>query len=90
MTFFAMGAWLSMHLTEVLRVVRSLTAVKRSLGWALGLVLYAYCFNGGPLSVRALGDIGLGLGSSILVALSFTLRDNIAVWFGRWLGKICL
>lgn len=88
-TFFAMGAWLAINRQAVLRKVASVGRIGTCVLWIAGLALFAYSFDGSfNLGQRALSDLFVGLGSAIIVALSFELPQGRMFRFGKWLGKI--
>jgi peptidoglycan/LPS O-acetylase OafA/YrhL len=88
-TFFAIGAWISLHEKDVIDALRARRTQTVILMWAAALLMIAYAFDG-PWTVgqRVYGDLVIGIGSAIAVGLAVAKRPSSFGFAGGRLGKI--
>ncbi|WP_223529834.1 acyltransferase family protein [Pseudomonas sp. BF-B-26] len=88
-TFFAVGAFIALQQERLCRFFKEIEGSKRTALWLASLILYAYPFdNPWNLGYRDFGDLITGVGSGLIVCLALTMKSNIFVRFGGYLGRI--
>lgn len=88
-TFFVAGAWVAIGSEPIRAWGSALSRRCRIMFWVVALLLYAYPFeNAWTIGQRAAGDVAIGIGSALMIALSLTIPGHASPPLGRWLGKI--
>jgi peptidoglycan/LPS O-acetylase OafA/YrhL len=87
-TFFFVGSWLYARQTAIREGVKNLSGA-RVWWWVAALALYSYPFdNPWSTGARIFGDLVIGVGASLMIALSMDLKEGAFFKVGRWLGNI--
>jgi len=87
-TFFAIGSYIAFDQAAIVRLFSRNRAV-RSVLWLAALVLYAYPFNvRWSISERMIGDLGIGVGAFMIIALILSAKNETFLHRIRFLGRI--
>lgn len=88
-SFFVLGIIISRYAQALKRRTTKLSHRRRFSFWAIGIILYAYPFESSwSTGARILGDLFIGMGTAIIMALSLDLADSRIKRVGVWLGRI--
>lgn len=88
-TFFAAGSLIAFNQSQIESMFSTVHGKRRAFIWIAAAMTYAYPFdNPWSLSLRMIGDLGIGVGSFVMVCLM--LGSYEGAWAGRrrFLGKI--
>ncbi|NLR96433.1 acyltransferase [Rhizobium sp. P38BS-XIX] len=88
-TFFAAGSFLAFHQDAISKAFSALKGRWRILTWAVALLLYAYPFdNPWTLSQRMIGDLAIGVGCVLIVALVLGSNEGRLLARFKFFGEI--